>query len=137
MKVINAEGHVLGRLASVVAKALLDGEEIRIVNADKCIITGKQKMILATYRKKRDLTHSRKGPFFPKRSDRILKRTVRGMLPMKKNRGKVALKRLKVFVKVPRALLNEKQIRIDNATELNSPSFMELGDLARLIGSKE
>ncbi len=137
MKVINAEGHILGRLASVVAQDLLSGEEIRIVNADKCIVTGKKKMILARYRKKRDLTHRRKGPFFPKRSDRIIKRTVRGMLPMKKNKGKDALKRLKVFVKVPRALQKEKKIRIEIASDLNTPSYMELGDIARLIGSKE
>jgi len=137
MKVINAEGHILGRLASVVAKDLLGGEEIRIVNADKCIITGKKKMILARYKKKRDLTHRRKGPFFPRRSDRIIKRTVRGMLPMKKNRGKDALKRLKVFVKVPRALQKEKMIKIEIASELNALSYVELGDIAHLIGSKE
>ena len=137
MKVINAEGHILGRLASVVAKELLKGEEIFIVNADKCIITGKKKMVLARYKKKRDLTHARKGPYFPKRSDRIVKRTVRGMLPMKKNKGKKALKLLKVYIKVPRGLQKVKMIKIDRALELNTTSFIELGEVARLIGSNE
>ena len=47
MKVIDAEGHVLGRLASLVAQELLAGEEIRIVNADRCIITGKKKFLFS------------------------------------------------------------------------------------------
>jgi len=137
MKVIDAERHVLGRLASVVAKELLNGEEIRIVNASKCIITGKKKMILARYRKKRALTHRRKGPFFPRGSDRIVKRTIKGMLPVKKTRGKEALKRLRVYVHVPKGLANEKRTKIDIAMELNTPNFVELGEIARLIGSKE
>ncbi len=137
MKVIDAEGHVLGRLASLVAQELLAGEEIRIVNADRCIITGKKKMVLARYRKKRDLTHARKGPYHPKRSDRILKRTVRGMLPVKKPRGKEALKRLRVFIHVPRGLRDEKKIKFEKAMELNTANFVRLGDIAKLIGSKE
>lgn len=137
MKVIDAERHVLGRLASIVAKELLSGEEVRIVNADKCIITGKRKMVLARYRKKRDLTHARKGPYFPRRSDRIVKRTVRGMLPVKKPRGKEALGRLRVYIHVPRALRSHKMIKLEKAMELNTANFVELGEIARLIGSKE
>ena len=137
MKVIDAERHILGRMASVVAKDLLNGEDVFIVNANKCIITGKKKMVLARYKKKRSLTHARKGPFYPKRSDRMVKRAVRGMLPMKKNRGKEAIKRLKVYIKVPRALQNVKKVKIDRALELNTTNFIELGEIARLIGSKE
>ena len=41
MAVIDANGLILGRLASTVAKRLLSGdEEIHIVNAEKAVISG-------------------------------------------------------------------------------------------------
>ena len=83
--VYNAEDKVLGRLASVVAKQLITakkaGEDTRviIVNAEKAIVTGKRSTILSDYRAKYELNHPRKGPFFPRMPDQILKRTVRGL----------------------------------------------------------
>jgi large subunit ribosomal protein L13 len=38
--VINAEGYRLGRLASKVAKLLLQGHSVKIYNAEKAVITG-------------------------------------------------------------------------------------------------
>lgn len=136
MKVYDAEGHILGRLASVVAKELLNGEEVRVVNARKSIITGKKKMVIKRYKKKRELTHRRKGPFYPKRSDRIFKRTVRGMLPMKKHRGKIALKRLKVDLGVPPKLENAPKLKVEDAMRTSCPNFIELGEIGRVLGSK-
>jgi len=40
-------------------------------------------------------------------------------------------------VHVPKGLANEKRTKIDIAMELNTPNFVELGEIARLIGSKE
>ena len=38
--VVDADGAVLGRLASVLAKRLLMGEDIIVVNAEKAVISG-------------------------------------------------------------------------------------------------
>ena len=38
--IINAENLVLGRMAAVVAKQALLGEDINIVNCEKAVITG-------------------------------------------------------------------------------------------------
>ena len=38
--VINAEKHILGRMSTNVAKRILNGEDVIIVNAEKAIITG-------------------------------------------------------------------------------------------------
>ena len=96
--VYNAEDKVLGRLASVVAKQLISatkaGEDTRviIVNAEKAVVSGKRTSVISDYRKKYELNHARKGPFFPRMPDQILKRTVRGMLPNQKNSsGRAAL----------------------------------------------
>ena len=105
--VINAEGLILGRLASVVAKRLLNGEEIVITNAEKAIVVGSKSNIMEQYKAKRKRTHARKGPIFPKMPDRILKRTVRGMLPYQKGRGREAFKRLRVYSGIPKSMKPE------------------------------
>ncbi|MEW6070568.1 MAG: 50S ribosomal protein L13, partial [Candidatus Thermoplasmatota archaeon] len=82
MRVINAESAVLGRVASKVAKLLLNGEEIAVVNAEKAVITGPKKRTIMEFKEKRKIGYRpRKGPYWPRMPDRILKRAVRGMLP--------------------------------------------------------
>jgi large subunit ribosomal protein L13 len=108
MAIIDADNVVLGRVASVIAKRLLNGEEIVVVNVEKALILGSREHIIKDYLGKRALKHQRKGPFFPKKADRIFKRTVRGMLPYQKPRGREALKRLKVHIGVPPELEGKK-----------------------------
>ena len=62
--IIDAEGAVLGRLGTNVAKRLLNGEEIAIVNSEKAIIVGKKATIKNRYKQKREVGTYRKGPFF-------------------------------------------------------------------------
>ncbi len=102
MIVVDATGLVLGRLASVTAKSLLAGEEVKIVNAEKAIITGAKEQIFGDYGQTRARGAKERGPYFPRRPDMILKRTVRGMLPHKMRRGRDAMSRLRVYVGIPR-----------------------------------
>ena len=103
-KVIDASNHVLGRLASVIAKRLLNGEKIVVVNAEKAIITGDRDMVFKRYKEKYDRGSKEKGPYFPRHPEKIFKRTVRGMLPWKTRRGREAYRRLRVFMGVPKEL---------------------------------
>ncbi len=136
MKVINVEGHILGRVASLIAQELLKGTEIKVVNASKSIITGKKSMIIDKYRKKRELVHRRKGPFYPKRADRIFKRTVKGMLPIKKQKGKNAFSKLQVYMGIPDELKDVNKIQIKQAMELTSPKYITLGEVSLHLGAK-
>ncbi|MFY1645128.1 50S ribosomal protein L13, partial [Methanoculleus bourgensis] len=52
--VIDADGLLLGRMASVVAGRALAGEEIAIVNAEKAIVSGDRAYVLADYYRKRN-----------------------------------------------------------------------------------
>ena len=135
MKVVDAEGHVLGRLASVVAKRLLKGEVVRVVNAEKAIILGDPKEIVARYRARRRLNHPRKGPHYPRMPDGIVKRTVRGMLPYQEPRGRSALKRLRVYIGVPEDLRDAKMETLDDAIRAESEQFITVGDVARDLGA--
>jgi len=79
--IIDANGATLGRLSTNTAKRLLTGEEIAIINSEKAIISGKKPAIKARYKQKREVGTYRKGPFYPRMPDQIVKRTVRGMIP--------------------------------------------------------
>ncbi|MCS7114333.1 MAG: 50S ribosomal protein L13 [Nitrososphaerota archaeon] len=134
-KVIDATGLILGRLASIIAKRLLKGEKIAVVNAEKAVISGKKKSKVLEAKEFLKVGYPEKGPFHYKRPDRILRRTVRGMLPYKQPKGKQAYKRLKVFIGVPDELKGLKMETLDKAQakKLTCPYFT-LGELAKEIG---
>lgn len=99
--IIDAKGLVLGRMASVVAKRLLNGEKIVIVNAGEAVISGDRLSIIRRAHEYLQIGHPGKGPLHPRRPDKIVKRAIRGMLPHKRPRGREALRRLRVYVGVP------------------------------------
>ncbi len=142
MKIFDASGVVLGRLASNVAKAILNNEDVIVVNAEEAIITGNKKNILEKYMhriNRRSLVNpARHGPFFPKRPDRIIKRTVRGMVPYKQERGRKAYKRLKVYVGIPEEYSDTAKIVLEGSTykKLSVPKYIKLGELSKLLGAR-
>lgn len=133
--IIDAENLILGRMASIIAKRLTQGETITVVNAEKAILSGKKKSRLREAREYLQVGHPKKGPFHRRRPDRIVRRAVRGMLPYKKPKGKGAYKRLTVFIKIPRELQNRKieTLKEAEAKKLTG-SYFALGELAREIG---
>ena len=133
MKVIDADNMIVGRLASEVAKDLLNGEEVRVINAEKAVISGDPVYTLNIYKQRLQRGDPYKGPFFPKHPDRILKRAIRGMLPHRKPRGSEAYKRLKVFMEFPEEFKNEKIHKIPSAAN-NNKKFITLENLAKKIG---
>lgn len=96
--VIDASGAVVGRLASAVAKRLLKGETIAIINAEKALITGNPLVTKQEFHAKRARGSPQHGPFYPTQSHMILRRTIRGMLPYKRPRGRDAMRRLRVYI---------------------------------------
>jgi large subunit ribosomal protein L13 len=132
---INADGLILGRMASKVAKKLLNGEKVIIVNAEKAVLSGKKKSKVAEAKEFLEVGSPRRGPFHYRRPDRILRKTVRGMLPFKQPKGKSALKRLKVFMGVPEELRDLKTVALKEAqaAKLKGPYFT-LAELAKEIG---
>ncbi len=98
----------MGRLASTVAELLLKAarddrdDKVIIINSEKAIVSGRPRSVLNTYQAKYKLNHPRKGPFFPRMPDMIMKRTVRGMLPyQRKSSGRRALRNLRVEIGCP------------------------------------
>jgi large subunit ribosomal protein L13 len=113
MKVIDGKNATLGRLASFAAKEALKGEEIAVVNCEEIIITGSKKNIEENFRKKAGrYGSSQKGPTHHKTSEKIVKRTIRGMVPnYREGRGREAFKRIKCYKGLPKEFENEKMIK--------------------------
>lgn len=132
---VNADGLIVGRMCSKVAKRLLNGEEVIILNAEKAVFSGKKKSKVAEAKEFLDVGAPKRGPFHYRRPDRFLRKTVRGMLPFKLPKGKSAYKRLKVFMGVPLELKDQQLITFAEAqsTSLKGPHFT-LGEMAKEIG---
>ncbi len=133
--IIDAKELILGRMASVIAKRLLQGETIVIVNAEKAAISGKRLSRVRDAKTFLEVGHPRKGPYHRRRPDRIVRRTIRGMLPRKKPKGKQAYKRLKVYLSTPAELVGkEAQTIIEASTEKLRCPYLTVGELAKEIG---
>ncbi|MHA1482901.1 MAG: 50S ribosomal protein L13 [Candidatus Heimdallarchaeaceae archaeon] len=116
--IIDADNAILGRLCSEVAKHLLDGYAVNIVNCENAIISGKRHSVLNEYRAMHKIhthTNPRRGPFHPKRPDRLVRRTVRGMLPWKKSKGRNAYHRLLTYIGIPEEFSGLKIIKPKHA----------------------
>jgi large subunit ribosomal protein L13 len=131
--IINGEGAILGRLASIVAKKILMGEEVIVVNVEKVVVSGDPKKSADYFLEKRQRGSFDKGPYYPRHPDRIFRRVVRGMVPYKKTRGKTALKKLKVYVGCPADYKNLERIG-KNVEELRS-KYTTLGEISRRLGA--
>ena len=137
--VIDAKGHVLGRLSSVLAKRLLNGEKIVVVNAEKAVITGEKAMVFDRYLEKYERGSKEKGPYYPRHPERIFKRTVRGMLPWKSRRGREAYRNLKVFIGVPEELKGRKTEVVEQALLekiSKTEKYVTVGEVSEFLGYK-
>jgi large subunit ribosomal protein L13 len=133
--IVNAEGLVLGRMCSKIAKRMLNGEEIIIVNAEKVVLSGKKKSKVAEAKQFLEVGAPERGPFHSRRPDRIVRKTVRGMVPWHQPKGKTAYKRLKVYMGIPAEFKDQKMETVEQASaaKLKGPHFT-LAELAVEIG---
>ncbi len=134
--IIDAKDLVLGRVSSRIAKKLLEGEEIIVVNSNQAVISGEDKSTLNEYdawTKIRSLVDPTQGPFQLKGPGDLVRQTVKGMLPMKKEKGKLAYRRLEAYPDVPSRFDGEELETFPKADvkELSTRRFIRLGELSK------
>ena len=81
--VIDARHHMLGRLASIVAKELLNGQKVVLVRCEEICASGglvRQKMKYMRFLRKRMNTKPSHGPIHFRAPSKIFWRTVRGLV---------------------------------------------------------
>ena len=127
--IIDGENAIMGRVASFVAKQALTGKEIVIVNCKQLIVSGNVLDIKARYLRKRQMGgSSQKGLLFPSSPERILKKTVKGMLP-KSVRGTEALKRVMCYNEIPEKFKDSDKIK----SKRLKGNWPHLDEISRLI----
>ena len=142
--VIDGKDHLVGRLASIVAKELLSGQKIVVVRCDKLVKSGslfRNKLAFHEFLNKTNTHNPRKWIVHYRAPSRIFWRTVRGMLPHKFPRGAAALGRLKVFDGCPTPYDLKKKKVVPAALRLlrlkNHRQWCYLGDLSSQVGWKQ
>ena len=139
---IDAKGHLLGRLAATVAKELLAGQRVVIVRVEQFVLSGslfrRKTEYMEMMRKKHVTNPRRSGPFHYKAPSQLFWRAIRGMLPHKTQRGKAALERLKVFEGIPHPYSFRKRICVPSALKAvrlqSGRKSCLLGDLSEKVG---
>merc|ERR1712062_806876 len=141
--VIDARGHLLGRLASIVAKTILQGQRVVVVRCEGMNISGnfyRNRLKYLEFLRKRMNTNPKRGPFHFRAPSKIFWRTVRGMLPHKLTRGKEALDRLKAFEGIPPPYDKEKRLVVPSALKIlrlkQRRKYCSLGRLSHEVGWK-
>lgn len=117
--VIDGKGHLLGRLASIIAKQALNGQKVVVVRCELINVSGsffRMKLRYHNFLHKRHLVNPKKsGPFHFRAPSKILFRAIRGMLPHKTARGAAAIQRIKLFEGVPPPYDKKKKMVVPNA----------------------
>jgi large subunit ribosomal protein L13 len=139
--VVDGTNLIAGRLSSHVAKLLLKGNRVSIVNCEEIMLSGTRSNIIKEYKdflKIASIIHPDHGPFHPRRPDTIITRMIRGMLPRKKPSGITAHKRLRAYIGSPKQLKSLKKIQFDKAKITRSTAnYTTMAELGRTIGWTE
>ncbi|MEM4431137.1 MAG: 50S ribosomal protein L13 [Desulfurococcaceae archaeon] len=136
---IDATNQILGRLASIVAKMLLEGKRVYVFNSEKIVVSGERRRVIESYKllfKVRTHYNPEKSGIRRYRSPHmIFKRAVRGMLPMDKSKGREAYRRLKAFIGVPEEYRGREMIRFPEADVSRLKNkYVYLEDVAKELG---
>ncbi|MFN3478596.1 MAG: 50S ribosomal protein L13 [bacterium] len=105
--IVDATDTIFGRAASRISKVLLKGEEVIIINAEKFILNGNPNYILEKFKMRRswrNKANPEKSPHYPRVPHLLVKRMIRGMLPIYKFTGRQAFRKLKVYTGNPNNL---------------------------------
>ena len=140
--VVDATDHIAGRLASNVAKLLIKGNRVSVVNCEKIMMSGTRSNHIQEYREFLEINsiiNYKHGPVHYRRPDTIMAKMIRQMLPYdRKPSGKEAHQRLRTYIGSPKEIKSLEKIQFEKAKIRKAPSnYTALGELCRVIGWTE
>ncbi len=140
--VVDATDHIAGRLASNVAKLLIQGNRVSIVNCEKIMMSGTRSNQIKEYREFLEINsviNYKHGPVHQRRPDTVMAKMIRQMLPFdRKPSGKEAHQRLRTYIGSPKQIKSLEKIKFEKAMIRKTPSnYTALGELCRVIGWTE
>ena len=141
---MDCRGHLLGRLASTIAKELLNGQHVVCCRTEDINISGslyRNKLKYASFRRKKMNSNPRRGLYHYRSPAKILWRTIRGMVPHKTARGSAALDRFKSYEGCPHPYDRKKKMVLPACLKVlrlrPERRFCRLGDLSKEVGWKQ
>lgn len=139
--IVDGTDLLAGRLSSNVAKLLLQGNRVTVVNCEKIMISGNRRNIIDEYKdflRVSSILHPEHGPYHPRRPDTIIARMIRGMLPRKKPSGDAALRRLRTYIGVPSQLRSSSKTVLEKA-KITRPSanYTTMEELSKEVGGSQ
>ena len=140
--VVDTTDHIAGRLSSHVAKLLLEGNRVSLVNCEKIMMSGTRANIIKEYREFLEINsviNPKHGPVHYRRPDTIITKMIRGMLPYdRKPSGKESHQRLRTYIGSPKELKSFEKIQFEKAKIRKSASkYTTIAELCRVIGWTE
>lgn len=140
--VVDATNHIAGRLSSHVAKLLLQGQRVTVVNCEKIMMSGTRANQIQEYREFLEINsiiNYKHGPVHYRRPDTIIAKMIRQMLPFdRKPSGKEAHKRLRAYIGSPKELKSLEKVQFEKAKiRKSSSNYTTMGELGRVIGWTE
>ncbi len=135
--IIDAKEAILGRVAAYAAKQALLGKTVKVVNAEKAVVSGTKRTTISEAKRKKAMGVPRKGPFYSKLPDRYVRRVIRGMLPYKQPRGRAAYERILCYIGDPQTIEGER-VRVPgaDASKLPNLKYLTVATICEELGGK-
>lgn len=140
MKIIDISNAILGRAGTRIAKLLLSGETVLVVNAEKAVVRGTKGGIMQKFARRygwrakgNPISH---GPNLSRRPDRLVFFTIKHMLPHRKGRGLLALKRLKVLTGLPSRFEKNPLEKWPEIQNTEKQKFLTVQQISQELGFK-
>jgi len=140
--VVDATDHVAGRLSSNVAKLLINGNRVSVVNCEKIMMSGTRSNHIKEYREFLEINsviNPKHGPVHYRRPDTLMAKMIRQMLPYdRKPSGKEAHQRLRTYIGSPKELRSSERVQFEKAKiKKTASNYTSIGELCRIIGWTE
>ncbi len=132
--VVDGNSMIMGRLASQVAKMLLNGNRVVVLNAEKMVVSGHVRSNVDNWKQRLDLkdkANPEHSPYWSRRPDYFVKRVIRGMLPFQRPRGKEAFRQLRVYAGIPAEFKGAKLL--DTKTKRPDEMFEDSMTVKQLV----
>jgi len=141
--VIDGRAHLMGRLAAIVAKTLLQGQKVTVVRCENINISGsffRNKLKYLEFLRKRCTINHNRGAFHFRAPSKIFMRVIRGMLPHKTKRGQEAMANLKCYEGVPAPYDKMKRLVVPSCLRVIKlkprRAFCEISRISHEVGWK-
>ena len=139
MMIADIKGLVAGRVATKIAKAIVNGEKVAVINAESAVIVGGKENIVEKYALRVNAavkSNPHYGPKYSRIPSSIFRRMVRNMLPTKGSTKDKMIKQLKVYNAVPKEFAKEKTQVFEEFKCNERHSFMTMKELAVALGGR-